>query len=392
MAKRCFSVCFAVLVFFAACRFSPVSSAAFSGSVSAKSAILIDAVTGKVLYEKNAEERLPMASTTKVMSALLTLEQPALDEFFTVDPEAIRVEGSSMGLVEGDRVTLRALACGMLLPSGNDAANAAAVKIGGTVEAFIKMMNDRAKALGLSDTRFVTPSGLHDDGHYSTAEDMAALTREALKNPDFAAICACERMELSFGAPPYKRWLKNSNKLLSRYDGAVGVKTGFTDEAGRCLISAAERDGVSLICVTLNAPNDWADHTALLDYGFTKVTASEIPDDAFSLPTVTVTGGTTASCEILPYGAAVTSVPVSELTPVYHLEHFYYAPLSAGDLVGRVDYCYEGEVVATQPLMAAVSVDISAETPEKSGGNMFSDFFSAIFEAISSFVGFLKSF
>ena len=146
-----------------------------------------------------------------------------------------------MGLVEGDQVTLRILAYGMLLPSGNDAANTAAVRIGGTTEAFVEMMNQRAADLGLKNTHFVTPSGLDAEGHHSTARDMAFLARAALKNPDFLAICSSKNAQLEFGNPPFKRWLKNSNKMLQNYEGAIGVKTGFTDEAGRCLVSAAQR-------------------------------------------------------------------------------------------------------------------------------------------------------
>ena len=156
-------------------------------AVSAKGAVLIDSVTGEILFEKNAKSKLPMASTTKIMSAMLALESGNLDEEFTVDSNAIKVEGSSMGLQEGDRVTMRALVYGMLLPSGNDAANAAAVRLCGSVDAFVQLMNDRAVELGLNSTHFVTPSGLDDytDDHYSSAYDMAVLAKEALKNPDF---------------------------------------------------------------------------------------------------------------------------------------------------------------------------------------------------------------
>lgn len=331
-----------------------------------------------------------MASTTKIMSALLTLEQPNLDEYFTVDPDAIRVEGSSMGLVEGDQVTLRALAYGMLLPSGNDAANAAAVKIGGTTENFIAMMNKRAELLGLSNTHFVTPSGLHDDAHYSTAKDMAMLTRAALKNPDFLAICSSKNAQLEFGNPPFKRWLKNSNKMLQNYEGAIGVKTGFTDEAGRCLVSAARRNGVTLICVTLSDPNDWQDTANLFDYGFTQVSSHEIPASLAGEKTVKVTGGTQQECKVGLYGAATTVVDLDQLTAEFHLDRFYYAPIQAGDIVGRVDYLYEGEVVASQQLMASETVEQKAPSEEEE--NMFSAFFSSIIGAFEAIVSFLQSF
>ncbi len=388
MKKRLtgFLTAFFILLCFAV----PVSGQEYAGGVSAKAAILIEATTGRVLYAKNADSRLPMASTTKIMSALLTLEQPNLDEYFTVDPDAIRVEGSSMGLVEGDQVTLRALAYGMLLPSGNDAANAAAVKIGGTTENFIATMNERAELLGLSNTHFVTPSGLHDDAHYSTAKDMAMLTRAALKNPDFLAICSSKNAQLEFGNPPFKRWLKNSNKMLQNYEGAIGVKTGFTDEAGRCLVSAARRSGVTLICVTLSDPNDWQDTANLFDYGFTQVSSHEIPASLAGEKTVKVTGGTQQECKVELYGAATTVVDPSQLTAEFHLDRFYYAPVQAGDLVGRVDYLYEGEVVASQQLMASETVGQKAPSEEEE--NMFSAFFSSIIGAFEAIVSFLQSF
>ncbi|MBQ4100232.1 MAG: D-alanyl-D-alanine carboxypeptidase, partial [Oscillospiraceae bacterium] len=206
--------------------------------VSANSAVLIEMQTGKVLYEKNAHQKLSMASTTKIMTALLTLESQNLDTYFTVNPKVIQVEGTSMGLLEGDQVTLRALAYGMLLASGNDAANSAAVAVGGSIDAFVAMMNERAKLLGMKNTSFKTPSGLDDDGHYSTAYDMALLASAALSNPDFVEICSKETAKIKYGNPPYDRWLKNHNKLLTGYDGTISVKTGFTKKSGRCLVSA----------------------------------------------------------------------------------------------------------------------------------------------------------
>ena len=249
--------------------------------ISAKSAVLICADTGEVVYEFNAREKLPMASTTKIMTTLLCLESGGLHDEFVVDSKAIKVEGSSMGLCEGDKVTKYALCCGMLLPSGNDAANAAAVRISGSIEAFVRLMNQRARQMGLSKTFFVTPSGLEGVGHGSSAMDMALLAREALKNEIFREICSKEKMKVRFGNPPYDRWLKNTNRLLSMYDGVYGVKTGYTDEAGRCLVSACERDGKKLICVTLNDPNDWNDHMVLYEYGFRKVNQIDLslPDD-----------------------------------------------------------------------------------------------------------------
>lgn len=326
-------------------------------TVSAKSAIVIDKLTGKVLYEHNAYEKLPMASTTKIMSALLTAESGGIDKRFTVDKDAIKVEGSSMGLVPGDKVTKRILIYGMLLPSGNDAANAAAVSVSGSVQKFVQLMNDKAKALGLSDTHFVTPSGLDDDTdeHYSTSYDMARLASFALDNGIFREICGVSSAKLSFGDPPYDRWLVNTNKLLSSLDGVIGVKTGFTDKAGRCLVSACERNGTTLICVTLNDRNDWADHKAMYEHCFEKCseTKLEYKNDI----TVPVVGGVSdyAGC----YSPEVRiSLPVGEkskVTAELCIKPFVYAPVLQKEKTGEVRYYYKGKQIASSPVFTKLS-------------------------------------
>ena len=322
--------------------------------ISAKAAVVISADTGEVIYAHNAAEKLPMASTTKIMTTLLCLESGGLYDEFTVDSEAIKVEGSSMGLREGDTVTKYALCCGMLLPSGNDAANAAAVKISGSIEKFAELMNKRAREMGLSKTYFVTPSGLEGEGHGSSAADMALLAREALKNDIFREICSQTSLKLRFGNPPYERWLKNTNKLLTMCDGVYGVKTGFTDEAGRCLVSACERDGKDLICVTLNDRNDWNDHMALYDYGFQTARTLEV-----SLPadiSADIVGG---SSEKLHLSAKESTISVTtaagdisdfEFTVIG--QPFLYAPVNAGDEAGKLRISFMGREVETVPLYA----------------------------------------
>ncbi|HCC34391.1 MAG TPA: D-alanyl-D-alanine carboxypeptidase, partial [Ruminococcaceae bacterium] len=221
--------------------------------ISAASAVLIEPVTGRVLFEKNKDERRSMASTTKIMTALLAAESGRLEEPFTVTSQMINVEGTSMGLKSGDQVTLSALVYGMMLASGNDAANAAAVFLGGTQSGFAKLMNARAREIGMTGTNFVTPSGLDDDEHYTTAHDMALLAAEAMKNPVFLKAASSLSAQVQIGNPPIKRTYSNHNRLLREYKGANGVKTGFTKKSGRCLVSSAERDGISLIAVTLHA-------------------------------------------------------------------------------------------------------------------------------------------
>ncbi|MCM1298755.1 MAG: D-alanyl-D-alanine carboxypeptidase [Firmicutes bacterium] len=322
-------------------------------TVSAASAVLINADTGTIIYSKNPYERRAMASTTKIMTALLTAEAGDLDSKFTADSYAIQAEGTSMGLKQGDIVTRRALLYGMLLPSGNDAANAAAVSISGSMSEFAKLMNSKAAELGLNNTRYVNPSGLDADGHYTTAYDLALLTKAALENPTFAGICQKASAQVEFGNPPYLRTLSNSNKMLWQYEGCIGVKTGFTDNARRCLVSAAERNGVTLIAVTLNDPDDWLDHTKMLDYGFTQVRPTEI-----LLPspiTVPVVGGISDSVNLTLSRSLTLPLSQKELQKVtfeIHTEPFLYAGFATGKIAGTAKIFLNGEYVATVNLTA----------------------------------------
>lgn len=328
-------------------------------SVSAKAAVLLEADTGRILYEKNKDKQLSMASTTKIMTALLALESGNLDEPFVVDEKAIQVEGSSMGLKVGDTVTLRALVCGMLLPSGNDAANAGAVRVAGSIEAFSEKMNLRAKEIGMENTHFVTPSGLDDEAHYSTAYDMAKLARVAIRNSAFRDICSCSKMQVSFGNPPYRRWLTNHNRLLQEYQGAIGLKTGFTKKSGRCLVSAAERDGVRLIAVTLNAPNDWQDHTKLLNYGFEAVEPKQFTVEYEDIR-LQMVGGKSDTFSVVPLVMPMVNVEekdLSRITQKVLVEPFYYAPLKAGDVVGKIVLYLDGAEVGSCSLIAKEDVE-----------------------------------
>ncbi len=335
----------------------PCTAADAAPSVSAKAYIVMDAASRTVVYEGNSRTELPMASTTKIMSALLCLESGDLDTEFTVDADAIRVEGSSMGLVEGDIVTKRTLCYGMLLPSGNDAAGAAAVRVAGSYSAFAEKMNARAAEIGMTQTHFVTPSGLHDEQHYSTAYDMALLTAEALQNSDFREICCQSSAKVSFGNPPYERWLKNTNKLLETCQGVIGVKTGFTDEAGRCLVSACMRDGVTLICVTLNDKDDWNDHQKLYDAAFSWITVQQA--DLPRSITLPVAGGVSDivsvyAKETVTYGTVGAAAPVCrwevEAAPLL------YAPVHEDSTVGVLVYYCNGFEVSRQPLYAGETV------------------------------------
>ena len=229
---------------------------------SAHSAILMDADTGRVLYAHNIDRRSLIASTTKIMTALVVLEHCSADTVYTIPKQATNIEGSSIYLKEGEKLTIRELLYGMMLHSGNDAAVALALACSDSVPEFVDLMNLKAQKLGLQDTHFDNPNGLDSETHYSTAADLANLTRYALQNPEFIQIVSTKSIAIG------ERYLTNHNKLLWSVEGAIGVKTGYTKAAGRILVSAAERDGRRLIAVTIHDGNDWSDHAALYDYGF----------------------------------------------------------------------------------------------------------------------------
>ncbi|MBQ6937140.1 MAG: D-alanyl-D-alanine carboxypeptidase [Clostridia bacterium] len=239
-----------------------------SYAISAKSAVLIDIQSGRVLYEHNAYEKLPMASTTKIMTGLLACESGKLKESVKASAFASGTEGSSLWLKIGEEQTLENLTYGLMLKSGNDAAVAIAEHLGGCTDAFALLMNKKAREIGAHNTNFENPHGLDSSGHYTTAYDLAIISREAMKNKKFREIVSTKTYSIPMEGEKWDRALKNHNKMLWRYDGCNGVKTGFTKKCGRCLVTSAKRDGKELVCVTLNAPSDWNDHTELLDFGF----------------------------------------------------------------------------------------------------------------------------
>ena len=228
--------------------------------VSATAAVLMDADMGQVLYEKNGDRQMLIASTTKIMTALVVLEHAAPDDVITVTPDHM-AEGSSMYLRAGETVRVEELLYGLLLCSGNDAALALTECAGGLTP-FVALMNEKAAALGMAHTSFANPNGLDADGHYSTARDMAVLAAAAVENPTFRRICSSRSVTIG------QRTMENHNRLLRQVEGCVGLKTGYTRAAGRTLVSCTERDGCRLVAVTLRDGNDWADHAALYDYGF----------------------------------------------------------------------------------------------------------------------------
>lgn len=349
----------------------PVAQAA-GPEVSAQSAVVLTADTGTVLFEKDGHTPRPVASTTKIMTALLALEaaQEQGDPLVDITQEMVAVEGSSMGLQAGDSISLTGLAAGMLLASGNDAANAAALYLDGSLESFAARMNQRAAALGMEDTHFVTPSGLDGEdaqglGHLSTAYDMALLARAALEDQAFRQLCSSPSLAVEFAEPVKRVTYTNHNKLLAQYQGCVGVKTGFTKEAGRCLVSAAERDGALLIAVTLNAPNDWQDHTALLDYGFTQVEPYQLAGGDVRL-TVPVVGSPVEVMSLRGSNGGEVTLPLgqgAQVERVVHAPKFLYAPVEAGEQVGEICWYLEGQLLDSAPLTAAGAAPLQEKAP-----------------------------
>lgn len=326
-------------------------------SVSAKAAVVICADSKETLYSKNSDMRLPMASTTKIMTALLALENGADEKMITVTDEMVKVEGTSMGLRGGDSVSMLSLVKGMLICSGNDAANATAYLVSGSTEPFSKLMNERARQIGMNNTNFVTPSGLDADGHYSTAYDMALLGAEAIKNPAFLNICSSKNVKAYYGAPPYRRVLTNHNKLLSFSEDYIGVKTGFTKKSGRCLVSALKRDGKTLIAVTLSAPNDWDDHQKLYEYCAPLAKTMSLSCEN-GLPKLKVVGGKESSVSAVfakNTDYTYSEKPLSYTYKIY-IKQFEYAPVFKGDAIGRVDFYADGKLFKSVDLVAEKNV------------------------------------
>ena len=321
-------------------------------AVSADSAILMDAQTGRVLYEKNADSRSLIASTTKIMTALIVCEQCNVLDRMRIPKEAVGIEGSSMYLREGEVLTVQELLYGLMLHSGNDAAVALAIYCGGTVEGFAQLMNDKAHRLGLEDTHFENPNGLDSPGHYSTARDMAKLTAYAMKNPIFVKTVSTKAVRVG------ERYLTNHNKLLWRVEGVDGVKTGYTKAAGRILVSSASRNDRRLIAVTMNAPDDWNDHKALLEKGFSEYTLTQIISEGQCVGTAEIAGGETGYVELLAQKAFL--FPLSEKeTPEILLSQpeFVYAPVVKGQEAGFAYVCLGGQPVGKVPVTYGETVE-----------------------------------
>jgi len=325
-------------------------------ALSAQKAILLDGNTGRVLYQKDADSQSLIASTTKIMTALVVCEQCNVLDRMRIPKEAVGIEGSSMYLQEGEVLTIQDLLYGMMLHSGNDAATALAIYCGGTVEGFAELMNDKADSLGMTDSHFVNPHGLDAPKHYSTAKDLAILSSEAMKNPIFAATVSAKSVSAG------NRRLTNHNKLLWRIEGANGVKTGYTKAAGRILVSGAKRNGRQLIAVTINAPNDWNDHAVLMEDGFSRFAQRQLVRKGELLGIQEVAWGTNEMVALIAsedfYWAMAQGEVISIVLPG---NGFVYAPICEGQWAGDAHILVDGEQVGTIELEYGSSSELIRE-------------------------------
>ena len=344
-------------------------------SVSAKSAILIEASSGDAVFEQNADEKLPMASTTKIMTAVVALEKSDLTDNVKIASGATGVEGSSIYLKANEIIPMEDLIYALMLDSANDAAAAIAYEVAGGIDEFADLMNQTAERIGLTDSHFANPHGLDDPEHYTTARDLAKLTAYALKNETFANIVSTYKKTIPLNGNEGSRLLLNHNKLLRTYEPAIGVKTGFTKKSGRCLVSAAEQDGITTIAVTLNAPDDWNDHKKMHDYGFSQyslLTLAEPREIYIDIPCI---GGDSAAVRCSNADELKLPMAVgSKVTKRIESDRFFTAPIEAGDALARAVFYCEGQEIASIPLTAEYSVVATDNKPN-------------LFERLLSFLG-----
>ena len=308
-------------------------------SVSAATAVVISS-EGDVVFDKNADTIMPVASTTKILTAIVAIENGDLNSVVSIKPEYCGIEGSSMYLKAGETYTLRELLQGLMLVSGNDAAVAVACHVAGDEESFVGLMNDKAAELEMRNSHFSNPHGLNAENHYSCASDMAKLMAYCMDNEDFARIVGMKSCNIS------AKTLLNHNKLLTLCEGCIGGKTGFTEAAGRCLVSCCEREGTRFICVTLSAPDDWNDHIKLYEWSFSRYICRNVLEDiGFELP---IAGGGTA--HIVPDGLKILLTRDTELEAVAEMPRFIFPPIEAGTEAGIVRVYANGKLLGESPL------------------------------------------
>lgn len=335
-------------LFFAGLILACAETAAFAYDISAKSAIVYEPMSGTVLYEKSPDEPMLVASTTKIMTARVVIENCRLDEKVTVTPAHAAMEGSSMYLRPGGEYTVRDLLYGLMLASGNDAAAALADHTAGSMEAFAELMNEECMALGLRNTHFVNSHGLDAREQYSSARDLAIITAAAMENETFREIFSTVRY--SVNGISYK----NHNKLLTSCPGCIGGKTGYTEKAGRILVSCVEREGMRLICVTISDPRDWEDHRSLYDKCFEEFEYIPVLGELESLDVIS---GMDDRVGLTAEKAGVAAPKDRDVSIRLHLPRFVFSPVMAGDKVGWGEILEAGKSLGTIDIYCSETVE-----------------------------------
>lgn len=354
----CFLLC---LAFVPLCFGGQVVKATAKPLTTAKSMIVLETLGNKTLYEHNADEKLPMASTTKIVTAITVIENcENLDELITVPKSATLVEGSSIYLRAGEQLSVRDLLYGLMLQSGNDSAETLALKFGeGDISKFAEMMNQTAEKIGVQNSNFVTPHGLDDKDHYTTARDLALITSYALKNKDFKDIVSCKSHVIKASEHNTAKTLINKNKLLSSMEGCIGVKTGFTKKAGRCLVSACEREGMQVVCVVLNCGPMFEESADLLNLAYNEYELKEILPAYKFAGDVTVTNGEKTSTRVYNkegFSCVMKKGDAERYTVEYDLEKTIDAPVEKGQKLGEVRIYYDNTLIFSENLCSIEGV------------------------------------
>lgn len=339
--------------------FSHADALAVEPVVSAQSAVVIDASSNRVLYEKDAYTRRGMASTTKIMTAIIAIENLNLNDIVTVSPFASGTEGSSIWLSPGEHMSVEDLLYGLMLSSGNDAATALAEYTSGSTLAFTALMNEKAKAIGANNTHFTNPHGLHDEEHYTTAYDLALISSYAMKNPTFRKIVSTQNKLISWEGSQWDRSLSNHNKLLKMYEGCIGIKTGFTKKDGRCLVSSCERDGLELITVTLSAPDDWNDHINLMNHIYESYLPYSVCTKGGSAGTYITENSDNEEIKLYYADSFTTALAPGEESQLSQKVSFNVSyPVSKGQQVGRLDIYFNGACIGNVKILSAEDAEI----------------------------------
>lgn len=321
----------------------PVGALAMADT--ADCACVINAVTGEAVFEKDMNECHAMASTTKIMTAIIAIEQCDMDEEVTVSHNAAYQEGSAAYIREGNVITMRDLLYGLMLNSGNDAAVAIAEHVSGTSEAFAELMNKKAELLGLEATHFMNPNGLDDPEHYTTAYELALIARYAMQNADFRDIVGTRTYQATPINADETLYFSNHNKLLKSYDGATGIKTGYTRATGRCLVSSAERDGMEFIAVTLGDSNDWSDHRDMLDYAFSQYYPKQVVREGMTVKVAQINGRRYNMLAKNDFTVPLKERGKTDIEVITHMAEQLEAPINAEEKVGYLDIICDGKEV-----------------------------------------------